>query len=229
MCLNFVLSIVASLLVAIIFYIIEILKKSKITLLTQTDSIIDDDGAPPAAVNGSRIKEKLVRVKVKNKESFLGITRYPARGVHARISFLTETNQKECEREMHGRWASLEKPFIYLPSDTIPQFGQAVTRVGISPELFRNSEYIDIHAGDEEALEIVVKIENEEISYGWCNESFLENHRHKQFRLNKGIHKVVVKVQWDAGVEKSEFILHDGGSLDTFFLDKHNRVVQIKR
>jgi hypothetical protein len=197
---------------------IERLKKSKITLLAKTESIIDDNGAPPLAANDPRIKEKFVRVIVKNKKSLIGITRYPARGVHARISFLTETNKKECEREMHGRWANLEKPFVYLPSEAIPQYGQIITKVGIYPELFRYSEYVDIHAGDEEALEIAVKIENEEVSYGWCNESFLENHRHKRFQLNKGIHKVVVIIQWDAGVIKKEFILQDGGSLDTFFL-----------
>lgn len=215
---DFLISILASLLVALAFYLIEVLKKSSIVICADPVVLIENEGAPSNILNDARIKEKYVLIKVLNKRSFFGITRNPARGVHGNITFFSEFKVPVCEKPMTGRWHYLQKPFIHLYPKGFDDKGKIQTAVGISQELFRNSEYIDIYSGDYELFGVALKIDGESGAYGYCNESYLENHRHKSYSLNKGTHIIRIVIKWDSGISHKEFLLRDGGSIDTFFM-----------
>jgi hypothetical protein len=215
---NFLLSVVASLVVASGFYFIELLKRPKVSILRETPTHVDDEGAPPNSPGTPRLREKTLRVVVTNRPSYLRVIRYPARGVHATIRFLTPSGSPECEDEMRGRWSGLPEPFIYLGGPHGEPPGDGRTPVVVSPGLFRQSEYIDLHTGGRELLDVAVRIDGEEPAYGWCNESFLNGHRHPKFKLGKGPHRVRVHVQWDSGSTSREFTLQNGEGQETFFL-----------
>ncbi len=213
-------SIVGSLLVALFFYLIELLKRPKLQIFTDAQPLEPEFGGPSVDPSEpvARVKERIVRVRIANRKSRLGVIRNPARATHAKIVFQTESGQAASQHEMTGRWSSLRLPLTHLVPTELGDKGQLKTIAAISSDLFRDSEYIDVHSGESEMLEIAVKLDGDTGAFGWCNESLLNNHRHPNFSLSQGTHRAVIRLSWDSGTITKEIVIQDEGSLGTFFI-----------
>lgn len=216
-------SVLGSGLVALFLYLLEYNKRPKVDIIDETDEFIDDQyGAPPPvrSPKAPRRLEKFLRIWVENRRGVLGLTRNPARGTRCTVQFYTTDGTRACKPDMTARWASLRKPFVYLGLTLRDRSGAMSVVQQVSSELFRESEYIDLYSGQKEGLAVVVKIAGEPDAYGFCNESFLRNHRPPEFRLQEGNYRILVRVDYDSGFAEKWFNLRNGPDFDTFFLEK---------
>jgi hypothetical protein len=82
-----------------------------------TDSVTDEAGAPSqgGTPDTARLPEKVVRVCVQNRASRLGMTRHPARGVHATARFLAASGNQAREGDHGGAGFHAPGGSVMLP------------------------------------------------------------------------------------------------------------------
>lgn len=110
----------------------------------------------------------------------------PALMCKAWISFHHLDGYKVYDREMVGKWSQSGDPDVIVIDRG--EKGTAIRLANIQISA-------DIPPGESTDVDIAIRVKDEEIAYGWCNESYLYQWRHPSWRLDKGRFIVKVRVQ----------------------------------
>jgi len=106
---------------------------------------------------------------------------------YAKIKFIMSSSE---EFIMRGRWASS------------PQITHLAQENRFVKMLYPDP--CNIKSGDGESLDCFIQFINEDVGYGWNNESYFNNWRTPEYKLKKGQHKVIVTVNLQNGIEVSK-------------------------
>jgi hypothetical protein len=182
---NFIISLIASLLAAIIVLLIERMRLPNLV-------IIDDNKANTTPTYGqeygeNRGKWKFIRVSVLNKQMpfFLKwLTRQTAENCRAMISFFNDAG--EAIFTMKGRWADTPE-LAFLPPNE-----------GIIKILY--PEPVSISVGDRQVLDVVAMKEGEREAFGWNNEAYFNHWKTQKYRLSKGEYNVKIDISTQNGI-----------------------------
>jgi len=80
----------------------------------------------------------------------------------------------------------------------------------IDPERFNRESRLDIYPGDCEPLDVVVRLGNDDVCYGFTNESYLyPNYHHPELKLDKGVFIVRVTVSVSGRPRFKYFRIHN--------------------
>jgi hypothetical protein len=82
---------------------------------------------------------------------------------------------------------------------------------------------MSIPAGEQEELDIAVRCDDEVEAYGWNNESYQNNWRNSQWKLEKGRYIVEVTVRSAGGKVSRRFVLNNDLSREEFRLEEANK------
>lgn len=113
-----------------------------------------------------------------------------------------------------ARWSSspeLIQPVV-LPTN-VSINGQPATRISAIPDLTKlpYGRRMDLHSGKPEALVLVVKMEGQQQSYVFSNESYWLGWENDRWRLDGGKYKVVAEIQSGRYRRKKIFCLANKG------------------
>lgn len=177
---TFLFSLFASMLASAIVLIID--RQRLPVLFITTDNTAND-----APTYGERGKWKFIRAKVMNTKMPLLLSWLPrqtAENCRAMVSFFNEAN--ELLFSMSGRWANTPELAFLPPNEQIIKV--------LYPDP------VNIIAGKEEILDVVVMKEGETEAYGWNNEAYLNNWKTPKYKLPKGNYKVKIDINTQNGV-----------------------------
>ena len=127
------------------------------------------------------------------------------------VSFYDLAGKQVVTKEMLGRWAETQDP---PPIDKIEVDGKLVVRL-VNPQ---NS--VDIPPGEYSNLDIVNKIEGEDVCYGWNNESYIKNWRNQDYTLGPGQFLAKVRVKTGGREFYDVFLIRNDGGFDGFRLEE---------
>lgn len=132
---------------------------------------------------------KWLRVFIKNRDVPRFILWFyqgePALSCQAKITFFHLDKQKVFDREMEGRWAGSQEP----KSESIDTINGLAYRLVVFQHTY------DIPSGEGADLDIAIRLNGEEECYGWTDESYINNWKHPQWKLDRGryIAKISIK------------------------------------
>lgn len=197
--LNFIFSLVASLVAAIIVLFLERMRLPEL-------KIIADIKVNTVNTYGKMGTWKFIRLKVINKEMPLllrFLIRETAENCRAILYFFNEGN--ELLFQMKGRWADTPE---------LPHVGQdAILKI-------YHPDPISITRGKEEVLDVVVMKQNESDAYGWNNEAYLNNWKTPLYKIPKGKYNIKINITTQNGVSFSEnVLLKIGDNIENTFLE----------
>ena len=130
-----------------------------------------------------------ILVKNKRLPLFWGyfLKREPAYACKAYISFLDLDFNILFEKEMFGRWTSNPQPYVQkVIIDNTPYFQLKVIQ-----------DSFDIHPDETASLNTIVKIKDDEMCYGWSDESYLNGWENPNWKINKK--KFLIKIRLRTG------------------------------
>jgi hypothetical protein len=171
---------VITILVAIVF---EYLRTPKLALSIES---------PPLSVlaMGSFPARTHLRIVVSNRALPFIAMRSSALRCRGTIAFRhLDDGQEMFGSRMEGRWAGSPEP---VPIQIVSADGHQMSI--LDTQRLTVESRIDISPGESEFLDVAVRIEEEDICYGWNNESYFYNWRHPRWQLPKGRYLVQVTV-----------------------------------
>jgi len=184
---SFVGSLFAAFLSAFILFFVEMELRPQISIVRE--------GTPPNLPDG----RKFLRVVVTNRALWsplkLIMDRRPANQVRAWITFLTESNDLVFApgRQMIGRWSNTPEPVRPI---MISQSAGGTSQMTFLLDLSVTRDAVDIGAGANEILDIVMRAPGEEGCHGWHNR-MIENPNPRpedRFDLRMGRYHALVRV-----------------------------------
>ena len=123
----------------------------------------------------------------------------PAMACRAWITFYHLEGHRVYDREMNARWAATPEPQIQvlaLERTTAPP--QSVEEAKMEQRAFVRlldvRETYDIPAGESTNIDVVMRLREKEMAYGWCNESYLYDWKHPDWELRQGRYLARVRV-----------------------------------
>jgi hypothetical protein len=112
--------------------------------------------------------------------------REPALQCRARITFhFLEDENDRFGRTMAGRWTNTPQPTALFVKDSKGQ------EFAIAPQMV---DAVTVYPGENELLDIAVRLDDEADCYGWDNESFFTDWRNQKWQLGSGRHLVKVEI-----------------------------------
>lgn len=150
---------------------------------------------------------RALRVRVRNEElprwlRWMG--REPAQDCIGTITFLyLDDRRRLFTDDMPGRWAGSPEPVALRGVvGTAPLLLWDPARLSIISKM-------NVPAGEQEDLDVVVRLDDESDAYGWNNESYQNAWRNPNWRLDKGRYVLQVTIR-SAGQKVSErFLLNN--------------------
>jgi hypothetical protein len=143
------------------------------------------------------------------------LRRKPAIGCKAFITFHIATDGKKFrDHEMTGRWVGSREPLSAVITN------QGSISYLPDPSVVRDD--LDIYAGQQEALDVGVRFDQEDKCYGWNNESYWSPTpwRSQHWELPRGDYLVVVTIRTNDGLEcRDIFKLLNSGKRQDFRLE----------
>lgn len=195
----------------------ENIRKANLTMKIEPSPIDVSYANRPAPAQRARY----VRLIVQNAElpGYAGwLSRSPAVGCIATITFHHLDGQNVFGRSMSGRWAGTPEP---VPIQAFSPSGLQmiiVDPVRLSPELRR-----DIRSGvPHETLDISARFDSDSDCYGWCNDNYFSTPRWRNpdWKLSPGRYLVRVNLRWSGGERSGLFRLINDVPVNAFRLEK---------
>ncbi len=157
-----------------------------------------------------------LRVKVSNERlpSWANwLVRLPAQQCRAEIAFLRLDATPLFEKPTTGRWTGTQEPLVaFLSNDkgeTIP--------VLTNPQMLTPA--LDVYPDDSELLDIVVRVEGEDLCYCWNDETyFYHDWRNPHRVLGHGLYLVEVTISSSGRKRRGQFRLSNDGPFTAFRL-----------
>ena len=148
--------------------------------------------------------------------------RKPAVGCKALITFhIAADGRKFIDDEMTGRWARSREPISAVCTN------QGTLSYIPDPSVVRDD--LDIYAGQQEALDVAARFDQEDECYGWNNESYWSQTlwRSQHWKLPKGEYLVVVTIRTSDGLAYRDiFKLLNAGTRQDFRLEHASKEEQ---
>jgi hypothetical protein len=182
-----VLSIVAGGLITIATAIfVEWLRKPRLALCIET---------PPLDVPANLPQKRHLRLVLNNKRLIFGLRwmqRSAALQCRGTITFHNKDGQDVFGKAMAVRWASSPQP-INLGGQIVDlqQPAQLVYRI---VNVAGMESRMDVYPGEQETLDVVVRFKGDQECYGWNNESYFNNWRTPDWKLDRGTYLVRVVI-----------------------------------
>ena len=178
-----------------------------VTILISRPRVVLSPAAPVdmQAVGGASIEEfRFLRVNVAN-EARLWTLLAPAVACRGHIAFYRNDGHDLFGKSMVARWANSPAP---VP--TVVQ-GPNGSMKFLDLERFNRESRLDIYPGDwAEPLDVVVRLGNDDVCYGFTNEFYLHpNFRRPEFKLDKGVFMVRVTVSVSGRPHVGYFRIHN--------------------
>jgi len=189
-----------SVMAAIVFWFFH---KPKLQTFLLSDTYDNSSGNK----NGSWVRLGIKNLSQLRLLSWIG--RASAVGCQGHIRFYTLTpgvQEMFPSSPMKIKWTLAGDP-ASLVSD------QSGTRLEVDESKFDQSSVRELHPGIQEFIDIAVRFDNEQDSYGWANSSYLSPTRHSEWRLPSGQWLVRVDVTGVGTVKLTEvFLLINSGN-----------------
>lgn len=142
--------------------------------------------------NGRFLRARVANAKMRLWPRRVARSRYPAVSCRATISFYRVDQSHRPIVVTNGRWIKLPEP---LPMEI--SFGQQVGHL-YDRRVFAQDPTVDIYSGRDEQLDLLVRLDDDEDSYGWTDHSyFFPGFRNPKSRIPPA--EFLVKVEVDSG------------------------------
>ncbi len=139
-------------------------------------------------IKPNKRRTRFLRLTVKNNpRKVCFVPRQTASAVHGSITF-KNNNGKKITGAMPIRWDGAPEPIRYVVVN-----GQVQHLP--DPRLIRVSKFIDIYPDEMESLALAIKIQGDNVAYGWTSASYFHNWRHIDFELPEGDYIACVSVK----------------------------------
>jgi hypothetical protein len=162
-----------------------------------------------------------LRIGVRNKElsRFLRwMKRDAARNCLGTIQFLYLDGTKYFTDPMPGRWAG--SPEAVPINGRVTNAGAYVGEVMLwDPVRLTVISKMDIPAGEQEDLDLVIRCDDEPDAYGWNNDSYRFNWRNPNWRLPKDRYYAEVTVRSEGQKISKRFLINNDLTRDQFRLE----------
>jgi hypothetical protein len=191
---------------------VEFLRRPRLYLEHAQPTEVDYSPDFPA----TRVRSLRVRLHNRRLQRWADswMVRDPALQCRARITFhFLEDENVQFDRTMAGRWTNTPEPtplFINNPRDG--------REFAIMPQLV---EAVTVYPGENELLDIAVRLNDEVDCYGWDNESYLTGWRNPSWRLGAGRHLVKVEITSSGPRCTGWFRLENAGGRGDFRLEPY--------
>jgi hypothetical protein len=191
---------------------VEFLRRPRLYLERAQPTAVDYSPDFPA----TRVRSLRVRLHNRRLQRWADswMVRDPALQCRARITFhFLEDENVQFDRTMAGRWTNTPEPtplFINNPRDG--------REFAIMPQLV---EAVTVYPGENELLDIAVRLNGEVDCYGWDNESYLTGWRNRNWRLGAGRHLVKVEITSSGPRCTGWFRLENAGGRGDFRLEPY--------
>jgi hypothetical protein len=169
-----------------------------------------------------------LRVNVANEARWWTLLA-PAVACRGHINFYSHDGHDLFGKPMVARWANSP-----APASTVVQSLRGPIRV-LDMNKFNRESRLDIYPGDSEPLDIVARLGDDDVCYGFTNESYLyRNDRHPELKLDKGVFLVRVTLSVSGQPRDRYFRLHNDshrGSLrlEAASKDEQRRIMAASR
>ena len=164
-------------------------------------------------------RNRVLRIRVSNeppsRRQEHWIVRLPAQHCVAEISFHRLNGTAFFERPMAGRWGNTPEPIVMrMPA---PQPGGQTVPVLVNP--YALSATVDIYPGEKEILDIVARVDGEDVAYGWNNETyFFEDWRNTDRQLPRQQYLIEVTITSSGRKRRKWFCINNDGPFNSFRL-----------
>lgn len=198
-----------------IFIVLALERQRRPRLVTRIGDVVHPFDNDPAG----RKPRRWPHIEVHNAK----ITRWlawvydgdPALACRAWISFHSVSDGRRIfADDMPARWSEAHQPSIVELPTADGGRGYAVQNVQYA---------IDIPSGECVTIAPATRAKDEEICFGWNNESYLHNFEHPHWRLNAGRYYVRVRVTTGGREFSDAFLLVNDGPYDDFRIDALDR------
>jgi|SRR5208337_665005 len=196
---------------------IEWLRKPRLVLRIETPELDLPKNAPP--------QRRHLRLVLKNKPlipGFRWMQRSAALQCRGTITFHNKDGQDVFGKAMAVRWASSPEA-INLGGQIVDlqQPAQLVYRI---VNVTGMESRIDVYPGEEETLDVAVRFNGEPECYGWNNESYFNNWRTPDWKLDRGTYLVRVVIASSGNKFVGRFrLMNEADPLTAFHLTKLSR------
>jgi len=181
---------------------------------------ITKEAKPAASADGRRFLHVIVENRVLWWPLRLFMDRRPAYQTRAWITFLNEMNDPIFAegRRMAGRWANTPEP-VRPVSITPDSTGKPVATFLLDLSVTRDA--VDIGAGNNEPLDIVMRLPSEDGCRGWHNRMIQrpDTPPEDRFELPKGRYHVLVQVESSGRIAQSLFRIVCDVGIEDFRLE----------
>lgn len=207
---SFAIGLAASIVGVLIVLCIESKRRPAITMCVGERLSITQENNPLG-----RPSATFVRVAVSNKQTPRWLAwvydRNPALSCRAWITFNDLVDKKPDGSRMSGRWADTAQPIL----KQFPSPKPNVTAIALM-----NVEHkIDIAPKETVRLDVAVKFKEDGSCFGFCNESYVHNWRHPEWKLSTGVQQITVSVQTGGRSHSRAFNLHNTDAYTDFHLE----------
>jgi len=132
----------------------------------------------------------------------------------ARITFhFLEDESDRFGRTMAGRWANTPQPTVFFVTDSQGQ------EFAVAPQMV---EAVTVYPGDNELLDIAVRLDEDADCYGWDTESFFTAWRNTKWQLGHGRHLVKVEITSSGPRCTGWFRLENAAGREDFRLESYS-------
>ncbi len=178
--------------------------------------------------SGSVKKARFVRVLLCNKAmprllKWLG--RNPALQCSGHIQFYHIADGAPIlSSAMPIRWAGAEEPF------TLQTIENGEPKQVFDVAKYHAASFRNCFPGTKEIIDVAVRFDNEDICYGWSNESYLKDWKNPDWKLSSGRYFVKVTVTCAGELDSGVFKLENSAGMQNFRLTKasHDEASNLK-
>lgn len=160
-------------------------------------------------LNNHRVRFLHLNVTNKPKKLWF-IPRQTAYSCHGTITFL-DNQSNQIGPPMPIKWDGTVEPIK-------PEIVNTEIRYLVDNNLLRYTRYIDIPPDETESLAFAVRLDNEDVAFGWTGESYQHNWRHPVYKLLQGNYTARVKISSGDNQVQKDFMFKNTAKFDEFDL-----------
>ena len=186
--------------------------------------------ATPRDMTLNAVQWRHLRLALKNKPLIFGfrwMQRSAALQCRGTITFHNKDGQDVFGKAMAVRWASTTPP-INAAGQIVDLQQPAQLKYRIVNVTGMESR-MDVYPGEEEILDVAVRFKGEPECYGWNNESYFNNYRTPDWKLDRGVHLVRVVIATSGSKCIGRYrLMNEADPLTAFHLTNLSRKEQKK-
>jgi hypothetical protein len=179
----------------------------------------------PLDVINNGVQFRHLRLVLKNKPLVFGfrwMQRSAALQCNGTITFHNQDGQDVFGKAMAVRWASTPPPIN--ASGQIVDLQQPAQLKYRIVSVTGMESIVDVYPGEEEILDVAVRINGEAECYGWNNESYFHGYRTPDWKLGRGVYLVRVIIATSGTKCIATFrLMHEAEPLTAFRLENTSR------